>query len=259
MGKALASKTAEVKFLQKGEPGDKGARLRIRDWVTGQDCLCGDAKEAWYDVTLYKSLLYLCVKSHTSSTTNNPQTSVANNLGYWEKAQDWVFVATKLLLAERIKAEDIDADNLVAKNVDVEGTIRATAAFIKIHGFHSTEGYFYLNPSFGSDFNNGRPNRISQGVYMLPDAAQWVGMKISLIIYNGTMASTFGSISVVTTNAFNDYEIVGSEFHYCNRASISAPGVYEFISLGNMWILANNNASYSYADLGNHTYEDPIN
>lgn len=261
MKKALASKTGQVKFLQKGEPGkpgDKGARLRMRDWLTGQSHLRGSAGEEWYDVALYKNLLYLCVKSHTSSTANNPQTSVANNLGYWEKAQDWAFMATRLLLAERIKAEDIDADNLVAKNVDVEGKITANAAFIKTHNFRAHEGYFFLNPNFGSDFINGRPNRISTAVYMLPDAVQYAGMKISLTIYKD-LASTYGSISVVTRNAFNETEIVGSEMKYCNRASISGAGRYEFISLGILWILANGNgASFSYADLGNYTYEDPV-
>ena len=46
---------------------------------------------------------------------------------------------------------------------------------------------------------------------------------------------------------------------YCNRASISGAGRYEFISLGSLWFLANDNgASFSYADLGNYTYEDPV-
>ena len=45
---------------------------------------------------------------------------MANQLGYWEKAIDWVFIATKLLLSEKIKADDIDVDNLVAKNVQAE-------------------------------------------------------------------------------------------------------------------------------------------
>lgn len=259
MVKALASKTGQVIYRQKGEPGDKGARLRMRDWSASQSYLHGSAGEEWYDVVLYKSLLYLCVKSHTSSTANNPQTSVANNLGYWEKAQDWAFVATKLLLAERIKAEDIDADNMEAKNVNIEGKITANAAFIKTHNFRAHEGYFFLNPNFGSDFINGRPNRISTAVYMLPDAAQYAGMKISLTIYKD-LASTYGSISVVTRNAFNETEVVGSEMKYCNRASIPKAGRYEFISLGSLWVLANDNgASISYADLGNHIYEDPIN
>lgn len=257
MGKSLASKTGQVIFRQKGEPGKPGARLRMRDWLTGQTCLSGSAGEEWYDVVLYKNLLYLCIKSHTSSSANNPQTSVANNLGYWEKAQDWAFVATKLLLAERIKAEDIDADNLVAKNVNIEGKITANAAFIKMHSFRANKGYFFLNPNFGSDFINGRPDRVSQSEYMLPDAAQYAGMKISLTIYKD-LSSTYGYISVVTKNAFNETEVVGSEMKYCNRASISEAGRYEFISLGSSWILANGNGAFSYADLGNYTYEDPV-
>ena len=101
-----------------------------------------------------------------------------------------------------------------------------------MHDFRANEGYFFLNPAFGSDFINGRPNRISTAVYMLPDAAQYAGMKISLTIYKD-LASTYGYIS--------------------------GAGRYEFISLGSLWFLANDNgASFSYADLGNYTYEDPV-
>ena len=103
MAKSLASKTGEVTYLKKG---DKGARLRLRDWAVGQSLLRGSAGEEWYDVSLYKDKLYLCIKSHTATTANNPQTSVAGNLGFWEVAQDWAFVATKLLLADRINAKD---------------------------------------------------------------------------------------------------------------------------------------------------------
>ena len=103
-----------------GAKGDRGARMRQTNWAEGKQYLSGDDGEVWYDVVLYKDLLYLCLKSHTSSTSNNPQTSVANQLGYWEKAIDWVFIATKLLLSEKIKSEYIDADDLVVKNVQVE-------------------------------------------------------------------------------------------------------------------------------------------
>lgn len=154
---------------------------------------------------------------------------------------------------------DFQTGSFKGRNVEVEGTIIANASFVRMHRFSASEGYFFLNPNFGSHFGNERPNRISQGIYMLPDADQYVGMKIALTIYNASMRSTFGYTSVVTTNAFNDYEIVGSEFHFCNKVNISAFGVYEFISLGGMWILANNNnVSYTYADLGSHTYEDPV-
>lgn len=123
----LATKTSEVKFVKKGEKGNKGAKLRITDWAVGQQCLEGKEGEEWYDVKIYNSKLYLCIKSHTSSTSNNPQTSVANNLGYWALATDWQFVATKLLLAEKIKADQIDADGITAKDVDITGKITATS------------------------------------------------------------------------------------------------------------------------------------
>lgn len=105
--------------------GQKGARMRIRDWAVGLVCLQGKEGEDFYDIVVYQTKLYLCTKSHTASNANNPVASVSGNLGYWEIAQDWVFVATRLLLAEKIKAEQIDADGLVAKDVNVTGTITA--------------------------------------------------------------------------------------------------------------------------------------
>lgn len=123
----LATKTSEVNFVKQGKQGDKGAKLRMRDWASNVSYLCGSQGEDYYDVVVYNTKLYLCIKSHTSSTSNNPQTSVANNLGYWALATDWQFVATKLLLAEKIKADQIDADGITAKDVDITGKITATS------------------------------------------------------------------------------------------------------------------------------------
>lgn len=81
----LASRTSEVRFVKKG---DKGAKLRMRDWETGVSYLCGNQGEDFYDVVFYKTKLYLCIKSHTSSSANNPQTSVSGNLGFWALATD---------------------------------------------------------------------------------------------------------------------------------------------------------------------------
>ena len=94
-------------------------------------------------------MLYLCLKSHTSSSANNPQTSVASQSGYWEKAVDWVFIATKLLLSEKIKSEYIDADDLVVKNVQVEdadGNI-----ICRINGRTGDASFAKGNILFGSD------------------------------------------------------------------------------------------------------------
>lgn len=105
-----------------GEKGDKGAKMRIRVWTAGQQCLQGTGDEQFYDVVLYNDKLYLCVKSHTASSANNPLQSVSGHSGYWEIAQDWVFIATKLLLAEKIKASMIELEGLVTSS----GCLRIT-------------------------------------------------------------------------------------------------------------------------------------
>lgn len=218
------------------------------------------------------------VRAYGTSVTVAP-TSIDGDAN-WEAAQQYMFVAMDMALARKIRADEIYVDDLVVQNVlardkngnvtcsidgetgevNVQGKITATAAFIKIHGFSSNEGYFYLNPNFGSDFGNGRPSRIGQSEYMLPSSAQCVGMKISLIIYNNSSGSTYGYVSIVTSDGFNDLELVDGQYHYCNKAHITEPGVYEFISLGGVWISTNKNGiSYSYADLGDHDYENPIN
>lgn len=218
------------------------------------------------------------VRAYGTSVTVAP-TSIDGDAN-WEAAQQFMFVAMDMALIRKIRADEILVDDLVVQNVlardkngnvtcnidgetgevNVQGKITATAAFIKIHGFSSNEGYFYLNPNFGSDFGNGRPSRIGQSEYMLPSSAQCVGMKISLIIYNNSSGSTYGYVSVVTSDGFNDMELVDGQYHYCNKAHITDPGVYEFISLGGVWISTNKNGiSYSYADLGDHDYENPVN
>lgn len=155
---------------------------------------------------------------------------------------------------------DFQTGSFKGRNVEVEGTIIANASFVRMHDFRANEGYFFLNPAFGSEFRNGRPNRISQSMYMLPEAAQYNGMKISLTIYNAAMGSTYGYTSVVTTDGFNELTFENNEYHYCNKIAISKSGVYEFMSLGAIWILTKGtDVSYSYVELEERTYEDPIN
>lgn len=107
--------------------GKQGAKMRMRTWLSGTEYLSGADGEEFYDVVVYNDKLYLCTKTHTSGPDNNPSASISGYLGYWESAQEWTFVATKLLLAEKIKASQIDADGIKAKNVDIEGEITATS------------------------------------------------------------------------------------------------------------------------------------
>ena len=128
LGDVDGTKTYDSKKVLVIRDGDKGSRLRMRDWAAGMEFTCGAEGEAFYDVAIYSNKLYLCLVSHTSGSVT-PQQSVANKDGKWEVAQDWVFVATRLLLAERIKAEYIDTENLVTKRMLTDG-----AAHIEIDG-----------------------------------------------------------------------------------------------------------------------------
>ncbi|WP_300791970.1 hypothetical protein [uncultured Bacteroides sp.] len=121
--------SASVSVIKDGEPGaqgNPGAKMRMRTWASGTYYMRGVGTEEWYDVVEYEGRLYLCRVSHTSSSSNSP----ATDTGYWETAQNWTFIATKLLLAEKIKADMIDADGITAKNVNLTGKITATSGKI---------------------------------------------------------------------------------------------------------------------------------
>ena len=142
--------------------GKQGAKMRMRTWSSDTEYLSGADGEEFYDVVVYNDKLYLCTKTHTSGPDNSPSASISGYLGYWESAQEWTFVATKLLLAEKIKASLIDADGIKAKNVDIEGKITATSGIIG--GFTVTQsaigstndGDSLLLMRNGISFNNNK-------------------------------------------------------------------------------------------------------
>ena len=124
-----------------GANGDKGAKMRMRTWASGVRYLQGTEGEEFYDIVVYETKLYLCTKTHTSSSSNNPVKSIESYLGYWESAQQWTFIATQLLLAgkivsDKITADLIDATGITAKNVNLTGKITATSG--NIGGFTVT-------------------------------------------------------------------------------------------------------------------------
>ena len=127
----LVTRTGQVSFAPKGDKGDKGARMRMRVWEASVSYLEGKQGQQFYDIVLYDNLLYLCIRSHTSVSTETPKQNVASGkIKYWEVAQSWTFIATKLLLTEKIKASMIDADGIRAVNVDISGKITADSGRI---------------------------------------------------------------------------------------------------------------------------------
>ena len=98
----MASKTGQVIYLKKGDPGQKGDRgpsLRgPMDWekmATGFQFQCGAAGEDFLDVVIYGGKYYQCIVSHKKTATNYP----GSNYNYWRVSSNLSFVATDLLLA----------------------------------------------------------------------------------------------------------------------------------------------------------------
>lgn len=105
-----------VSISREGSRGYSGARMRMREWSSSESYLSGSEGEEWYDVVEFNGHLYLCIKSHDATTTT-PDTDIILHNGNWEIAQEWTFVATKLLLSEQIKSSMIDTDDLIAKRI----------------------------------------------------------------------------------------------------------------------------------------------
>lgn len=171
------------RWANDGAQGGKGARMRMREWTSGTEYLQGKDGEDFYDIVLYNSKLYLCLKSHTASSSNNPVTSINNYLGYWEMAQDWVFVATRLLLAEKIKASQIDADGIVAKDVNVSGSITANRMYIPFTRYTPDDYPLIWNPEEHSCNISvvGSEEELESAMIVLPVSSYLPG--ITLTIY----------------------------------------------------------------------------
>ena len=76
-----------VKYILKGDKGEKGASLRgpqaWSDCATGYSFQAGGQGDTWKDVVLYGDNYYSCVKNHTKTSTNYPTSTEDNNNGYW--------------------------------------------------------------------------------------------------------------------------------------------------------------------------------
>lgn len=124
MAKAITSKTGQVIYLKKGDPGQKGDRgpsLRgPMDWekmATGFQFQCGAAGEDFLDVVIYGGKYYQCIVSHKKTASNYP----GSNYNYWRVSSNLSFVATDLLLATYALIKNLGVESVEMK--DAEGNV----------------------------------------------------------------------------------------------------------------------------------------
>lgn len=197
--------TRIVKFIRKGEKGERGAVMRgpqaWSDCAVGYNFQSGADGEEFKDVVMYGNNYYSCIKSHTKTASNNPTSTIDTNNGYWKLADKFEIVATKILLAQyalikNLGVEAIDmkdaAGNIIfrAKDGNVicnSGTFKnGTFQNVKVIG--SLRNPFSLaNDSFDVDYNDNVAMLSSGGgwidAYSMPWDASQSGRKLSIVNY----------------------------------------------------------------------------
>lgn len=120
---AKTTRTQVVKFIRKGDTGDKGEQGAVlrgpqawSDCATGYAFQAGKEGEQWKDVVMYNNNYYACIKSHTKTASNYPGSTTDRNNGYWQLGDKIELVATKLLLAAYALVENLGVEAIEMKD-----------------------------------------------------------------------------------------------------------------------------------------------
>ena len=120
---AKATRTQVVKFIRKGDTGEKGEQGAVLrgpqawgDCATGYAFQAGKEGEQWKDVVMYNNDYYSCKKSHTKTASNYPGSTTDRNNGYWQLGDKIELVATKLLLAAYALVENLGVEAIEMKD-----------------------------------------------------------------------------------------------------------------------------------------------
>lgn len=183
------SRTQVVKFIRKGDTGDKGEQGAVlrgpqawSDCATGYAFQAGGVGEKWQDVVIYGDNYYSCKKSHTKTASNYPGSTTAINNGYWQLGDKIELVATKILMAtyalvknlgvEAIDMKDANGNILFQakdgavtcktgtfENVTIAGTLQGVSGTFKTLNCINSSGTVVCSISFDTNgrlwFNDG--------------------------------------------------------------------------------------------------------
>jgi len=162
---------------EKGDPGPRGAQPRVRPWEEGLEFFCGAEGELYDDRAYYGRLYYHCLKSHKSTSANNPYASVQAKDGVWEVDSSFRFMATSVgFIGEG--ADGWIIDNGVITHTSGKLSLTKEGAIVSSNGkfkvdaegnLYAESGTFagFLKVNFTS-FTAGA-KKITNGVYEVSD------------------------------------------------------------------------------------------
>ena len=201
-----------------GQKGNRGARIGGPTvWSKNGSYTAGVGTEEYISVVLYrensdeKYIAYECLITHSNRNVT-PKDSVAAGDGYWRVSFYQDFIATSLLLADKIKANMIDATGLYATEVDISGKITATSGTFnnvtinsgKIGGFTLDGGRlwwkqkdYFLNDS--RSIKIGVPSSETEGILDVSFNSATTGrFGVKSVGANAGGASIYASIGSLT-------------------------------------------------------------
>lgn len=230
-------KTCLVKFIRKGDTGDKGEQGAVlrgpqawADCAVGYAFKQGAAGEAWLDVVLYNDYYYYCKKSHIKTSSNYPGSTTAENQGLWQLGDSIGLVATRILLAQyalvkNLGVEAIDmrdsSGNILFQAKDGNVTCK-TGTFDNVNITGKLKGsvrnpFVSASDSFDTDYGDNVAMLSEDSGwlwdYSLPWDAGQSGRKITIAncFWNGSNAYGAASISAPDGKYFYENGVKKSE------------------------------------------------
>ena len=207
--------TRVVKYIRKGETGDKGEQGAVlRGPQAWSDCALGYAfqsggpNEKWIDVVLYNNNYYVCKQSHTKTGSNYPGSFAGDSL--WQLGDKIALVATNILLANYalIKNLGVEAVDMRDAGGNVLFQVKDGNVTCKTGTFQNCiiEGYFqtkFTEVGSGSFTINDVLNISTYGgsysqVITLPSSPSFIGKRVC-IVNNNYPPYTKTSLSYYTT------------------------------------------------------------
>ena len=239
------SRTQVVKFIHKGDTGEKGEQGAVMrgpqvwsDCATGYAFQAGGAGEKWQDVVLYSGNYYSCKKSHTKTTSNYPGSTTDTNNGYWQLGDKVELVATKILMATYAVVENLGVRAIEMK--DANGNIlfqaKGGAVTCKTGTFENVNisGDLIVNRLRynGNEVKDGILNCSlirGPGNYVLPSLAENETMRVVLI--NPTLTRAYAPTHLSCEGDYDGFLSQQGNYSTDVVKELHLVGWYEFIGM----------------------------
>lgn len=218
----MVSITRYVKFIRKGDKGDKGAVMRgpqaWNDCAVGYKFQAGGNGDEFKDIVLYNGNYYSCVTSHTKTSSNYPDSATDTNNSLWRLGDKFEVIATKILLTQYALVENLGVEHIEIKgnngisliaNKDGITCVKGTFKDVNIVG--SLRNPFTLvGDSFNTNYNDNVAVLSDGGVwasaYSMPWDVSQSGRRLTIVNYKWGSTMAWGQADISAPSGKYFYE-----------------------------------------------------